>query len=147
MKIRSFLYIALMVILFPCCFSSCEFEMSDNGVLDGLWQMTEMQKTGEEAKDMRNTGTTWGFNFRLVELRSYTSTSSVLCRFEHKDGHLRIYEPRDQKHDESDVLITDATILNPFGLYTTSEDFQIEALTSSNLTIKSDKVRLKFRKY
>lgn len=147
MRMKSFLYIALMVILFPCCFSSCEFEMSDNGVLDGLWQMTEMQKTGEEAKDMRNTGTTWGFNFRLVELRSYTSTSSVLCRFEHKDGHLRIYEPRDQKHMQHDTLITDSTILFPFGLYTTNEDFHIEALSNDHMILVSKKAKLKFRKY
>lgn len=127
--------------------TSCEIEMSDNGNLDGLWQMTEMQETGKEAIDMRETGTIWGFQFRLLELRSKSNQYGFLCRFEHKDGHLKVYEPYIQKHDESDNPVTDATILNPFGLYTTSEDFQIEALTSSCLTIKSDKVRLKFRKY
>lgn len=135
----------ILTILF--LMTSCDIEMSDNGNLDGLWQMTEMQETGKEAIDMRETGTIWGFQFRLLELRNKSNQYGFLCRFEHKDGHLRVYEPYDQKHDESDDPVTDATILNPFGLYTTSEDFQIEALTSSNLTIKSDKVRLKFRKY
>lgn len=143
MRIKSFLYIALMVFLF----ASCEFEMSDNGDLDGLWQMTEMQETGKEAVDMRETGITWGFNFKLLEIRDKSMGYGYLCRFEHKDGHLRVYEPREQKHMEYDRLITDPVILNPLGLYTTDEDFQIEALTSSCMILVSEKTRLKFRKY
>lgn len=135
----------ILTILF--LMTSCDFEMSGNGNLDGLWQMTEMQETGKEAVDVRETGTVWGFQFRLLELRNKSDLYGFLCRFEHKDGHLRVYEPYRQKHDESDDPVTDASILNSFGLYTTSEDFQIEALTSNAMTIKSDNVKLKFRKY
>lgn len=127
--------------------TSCEFEMSDNGTLDGLWQMTEMQETGKEAVDMRETGTIWGFQFRLLELRNKSKQNGILCRFEHKGNHLRIYEPYNQEHDVQDTPITDPIVLNPFGLYTLDEDFNIETLTNNEMILVSNRTRLKFRKY
>lgn len=127
--------------------TSCEFEMSDNGTLDGLWQMTEMQETNKDVVDMRETGITWGFNFKLLEIRDKSMVFGYLCRFEHKDGHLRVYEPREQKHMEYDKLIIDPIVLNPFGIYTNDENFKIEVLTEDCMILVSEKTRLKFRKY
>lgn len=127
--------------------TACDVEMSNNGKLDGLWQMTEMQVTGEEAIDMRETGTIWAFQFRLLELRNKINLNGVLCRFEQNGDNLRVYEPREQKHMEYDRLITDSILLVPFGLNTTDEDFRIETLTSSHMVLVSKKARVRFRKY
>lgn len=127
--------------------TSCEIEMSDNGDLDGFWQMMEMHDIDGNTIDMRETGTIWAFQFNLLELRSRADQNGIICRFEHKADHLRVYDPRVQRHIDSDKPVTDPIILNPFGIYTLDEDFKIETLNGDYMTLVSEKVRLKFRKY
>ena len=64
---RFFIYIIGIGLLL----TACDMESSDNGHLDGFWQMTS--KTDQYAKrgavDMRDSGITWAFQGKLLELR------------------------------------------------------------------------------
>ncbi|MDO4801311.1 MAG: lipocalin-like domain-containing protein, partial [Prevotellaceae bacterium] len=60
---------------------------------------------------------------------------------------LIISEPYIHNRDSSDIKITEATLLYPYGIYHLKEGFAIESLTNSAMILKSDSVRLAFRKY
>ena len=74
----------------------------------------------------------------------------IICSFEHAGEILRVYNPYlsgrfTELHD--DTPITDATMMNVYGLYQLEEFFRILQLDSDNMQLESDKVRLTFRKY
>lgn len=126
--------------------SSCSVEMSNNGDLDGLWQMYEMQIDGAEPVDMRYTGTTMSVAFRMMSLKNYYQPM-VYCRFENTGNTLRIYDFRLGIHDVSDLPIEDPEVLNPFGIFSLDEHFKVEVMTGSDMVLRSDRALLKFRKY
>lgn len=135
--------------------SSCEMEMSSNGVLDGYWQMTEMQWKGcDRATDMRDSGVYWAVEFKLLEINSLKNKPGYprryICRFEHTGETLRVFEPRVELHDISDTLVTaasDKKELRESGLHDADVTYAIIQLTSDRMELKSDSVRMVFRKY
>lgn len=141
-KIAFFLLTALL--------TSCHVVTSNNGDLDGLWQMTTIEnlQTGEvsDARDI-NTGLNWAFQGSLLMLRG---GQEVVCRFDHAGETLKIYSPYisgrfAEEHD--DMPITDATILNIYGIYQLEEYFKILQLDANDMQLESANVRLTFRKY
>lgn len=128
-------------------FTSCEMEVSHNGDLDGLWQLTEIREVCSPIIDIRETGTTWGFQFNLVEIHCNARPSDVIARFERSGDYLRIYSLRYQHHDLDDQLITDPTYLVKYGIFSLDETFKIEALTGNSMCLSSPHARLVFRKY
>lgn len=150
MRIKSFIYIALMAFLL----SSCEFEMSNNGDLDGLWQMTEMQRYGNtlkedelKIKDMRSEGILWAVNFNLLQTNSNAINYSVFFRFNKANGKLTLHGARIENFHEAERLINDVDSLKPFGVYNIKESFTIEELDSKSMILVSDSARLVFRHY
>lgn len=126
--------------------TGCELNISDNGVLEGSWQMTELQWTGEPPVDMRETLTMWGFQFEILEMRSAKATT-IFYRFDHNQGTLTIHTPRYNSNSGRDQLITDPAVLRRYGITDPTEKFVIETANGNNLVLRSDSVRLSFRKY
>ena len=130
--------------------SSCHIVTSNNGDLDGLWRMRTIEnlQTGEviDGRDIER-GLNWAFQGSLLMMRG---SDVIICSFEHAGEILRVYNPYlsgrfTELHD--DTPITDATMMNVYGLYQLEEFFRILQLDSDNMQLESDKVRLTFRKY
>lgn len=143
---RFFIYIIGIGLLL----TACDMESSDNGHLDGFWQMTS--KTDQYSNlwdvDMRDSGITWAFQGKLLELRdvSYHQKDIVMC-FEHSGGTLKVDRPYFVERDSDDIRITDVTSLIPYGISHTEEQFKVLELTSSEMILESERFLLKFRKY
>lgn len=127
--------------------SSCSVEMTNNGDLDGFWQMYEMQIDGGETKDIRNASIVMGVNFNLMSLREHGNNDCIYCRFSNDGTYLRIYDFRVGKHDITDILVEDPSTLNVFGIFSLDEKFKIETMTSSSMILRSERALLKLRKY
>lgn len=141
--IRNIFLIAALVLTI----TSCEIEMSNNGDLDGLWQMTEMKIDDNPVKDMRNTGTVIGVQFRLMNIRNSVGGNDLYCRFVHEGNTLRIYDFRIRIHDVSDLPVEDVSMLSEYGIFSLDETFKIETLSESYMVLRSSRSLLKFRKY
>ena len=101
---------------------ACNIETSDNGHLDGFWQLKQIDNLVDNTSvDKRYSSTSWSFQGKLVNLRSLETPVIVVGNFTHENGTLR---------------------LSP--LY---EVFQVEVLTSSTMVLSSPARRLYFRKY
>jgi len=139
-------------ILVTVCFllASCNIVTSDNGDLDGLWQMTTFEnlKTGEVCDGRQiGGGLNWAFQGHLLVMRG---ADELIFSFEHGDRVLKLYNPYLSgrfTETSDDTPITDATQLNVYGVYQLEEFFRILELNSSNMRLESANVRLTFRKY
>lgn len=144
---RFFIYIIGIGLLL----TACDMESSDNGQLDGFWQMTS--KTDQYAKcgavDMRDSGITWAFQGKLLELRDVKKVhQDILGNFEHQGGTLSVSHFYLVDRDKGDILIDDAiSYLVPYGVGQSQEKFKVVELTSSEMILESERFLLKFRKY
>jgi len=131
--------------------TACDMESSDNGNLDGFWQMTS--KTDQYAKcgavDMRDSGITWAFQGKLLELRDVKKVhQDILGSFEHQGGMLSVSRFYLVDRDKGDILIDDAiSYLVPYGVGQVQEKFKVVELNSSEMILESERFLLKFRKY
>lgn len=111
---------------------ACEFETSDNGDLDGLWQLTTRDSIASgTSTDVHVSGEYWAVQVRLLQIRG--GRHSGYYRFCHADGHLRLYPSRLDNDGRQDTTI----------LY----DYHVVNLNGSRMVLQDDTVRLSFRKY
>jgi len=130
--------------------SSCTLETSNNGKLDGFWQLTQLDTIATGGiTDMREKNAFWAVQMHLLELKhpSGNTRLNVLFRFEHKGDSLILSDPYISNREESDVKITDPTDLYEFGIYHLREAFFIGRLTNDYMDLQSDRFRFHFRKY
>lgn len=143
---RIFIYSLLSVFVM---LTACDFEVSNNGDLDGYWQLKQQDTlaTGGST-DMRNSGYFWAVQANLLEIRDVqVHQLNILFRFEHKDNKLRLYNPIVDDRIISDSLITTPDILIPYGLQSIDETFSVEELTSDKMVLSNALYRYHFRKY
>ena len=128
--------------------TSCSIETSDNGKLDGFWQLQQLDtiSTGGET-DMRDSMHFWAVQKDLLEVNERITDAQVLFRFEHVGDSLILSEPYYDLRDSSDIRINDPSLLNRFGIYHMREAFYVANLTSSKMELKSDRYYFHFRKY
>ena len=144
---RIYIYMIGVVLLL----AGCDVEGSDNGHLDGFWQMTS--KTDQYAKcgavDMRDSGITWAFQGKLLELRDVKKVhQDILGNFEHQGGTLSVSHFYLVDRDKGDILIDDAiSYLEPYGVGHVQERFKVVELNSSEMILESERFLLKFQKY
>ena len=131
--------------------TACDMERSNNGDLDGFWQLTS--KTDKYAKcgavDMRDSGITWSFQEKLLELRDVKKVhQDIIGDFVHQGGTLSVSRFYFVDRDKGDVRIDDPiTYLVPYGVAWLNDQFQVLELNSDEMILESERFQLKFRKY
>ena len=129
--------------------TGCTFETSDNGSLDGYWQLTSVDSLANPSStDMRESGFYWAVQARLLEVRNVkTSLVRVFFRFERTDGKLILSNPVASERLEGDSMITDVTQLRPYGLTRLNDTLEVLRLDNERMILESEIVRMHFRKY
>lgn len=88
-------YIAIYTLLLAvmlAMFSSCETETSDNGDLDGMWHLMQVDTIATGGcRDMVPDRIYWSFQVRLCNLRNLVKGPDVFCRFEKEEDMLRLH--------------------------------------------------------
>jgi hypothetical protein len=129
--------------------TACDLEHSDNGKLDGNWQLTQLDtlSTGGSA-DMKESNIFWSVEHHLLECKNlHNIEQNVFFRFEHGEGTLRLYHPISDNKFISDSIVTSPVTLRVFGIQHLDETFLIEKLTSSHMMLRNELYRFHFRKY
>lgn len=142
---RRLLYFTLSLIMI----TSCTLDSSDNGALDGYWQLSSIDTLANgHSVNMRDSGIFWAFNFNLLVTRSTKEPSGeILYDFENTDDNLILSNPYILYRDSSDIKVTDVNLLKKYGVNSLLETFKIEHLNSNKMVLQSNLVRLNFRKY
>jgi len=131
------------MLLYACS----DFEKSDNGELDGLWQLTTVDTlaTGHSA-DVRGLGIFWAVQADLLEIRD-AEYANVFFRFLHEGNSLTLYSPVADSRPSSDRIVADEQELYRFGLNNLTDTLQVLELKKNKMTLQSERLRMHFRKY
>ena len=142
MKKITFLFAAFLLL------TSCEIEFSNNGKLDGFWQMIAVDTLAtRHTSDLKTSGRTWAFQGRLLEMRDTKGGySDLYFSFEHRGDSLFLDSPYLSDRDADDIKITDVNIVRPYGVNGLKEGFEIESLSNNKLILRSKTLRLMLRK-
>ena len=142
MKKITFLFAALLLL------TSCEIEFSNNGKLDGFWQLIAVDTLAtQHTSDLKTSGRTWAFQGRLLEMRDTKGGySDLYFSFEHRGDSLFLDSPYLSDRDVDDIKITDVNIVRPYGVNGLKERFEIESLSNNKLILRSKTLRLMLRK-
>ena len=152
MKIRRYFLFAFAAVTIAFT-QGCDLEGSDNGDLDGMWQMESVDTlaTGGHA-DMRYTGRIWSFQGKLAELRTAGvennfKTYPFVCKFQLEGDQLQMGEFLLAYREEGDPKVEDVEQLKPYGINALTEQFQIVTINKGTMVLQSSLLRLNFRKY
>lgn len=131
--------ILLYIIIGVGLLTSCSSESSNNGDLDGFWQMTGRP------------GLTWSFQGKILEFRDVNQIRpDLIAKFRHEGSLLIVYDFRVVDRDAGDPPVTESEMedLRAYGISNmVEEQFQIRQLTSDDMHLESDSESLNFRKY
>lgn len=127
--------------------TSCTIVTSDNGDLDGFWQMTTMEdlRTGV-VTDVRENMVSWAFQGGLVQMNSMTR-EEVTGQFVLTDNYLKVWNLNQFTHQDGDTKIEDVKELYQFGIFELEQTFKVLELNKNTLRLQSDNYALNFRKY
>ena len=142
MKKITFLFAALLLL------TSCEIEFSNNGKLDGFWQMIAVDTLAtQHTSDLKTSGRTWAFQGRLLEMRDTKGVcSDVYFNFIHRGDSLLLDTPYRSERDSDDLKVTDIREVSPYGVNGLSEGFAVESLSNDKMILRSKTLRLRLRK-
>lgn len=163
-KVAAAFFVCMLSLL-----SACDMHSSDNGSLDGYWQLTQADTlsvdttTGtilaERSGDVRVKGIFWAFQADLLKMRdthdkridSAAQNRGIFFRFKHESGQLRIYDPYiDQRYivpEYPDLPVENLNDLKYYGIYSLEETFDVLQLTDEHMILQGRDFRFHFRKY
>lgn len=149
----SFVKNPFLLIIYIICGSvlaACNLiETSDNGELDGYWQMARVDTlaTGGSC-DMTQSHLFWAVQVNLLQVSDTRFVlPSCLLRFEHQGDELRLSNPYLLDRANGDKPLTDANLLQPYGIGGMEERFTVERLDGKQMRLRSDRLLLYFNRY
>lgn len=128
--------------------SACEIVTYDNGKLDGFWHMEQIDTIATGGvKDMSGEVYFWAVQSKILEVSDRTTIDRIIFRFKDENNKLSLYDARISDRTIGDPLIQDVDLLRPFGVNALEEEFDIEALDGGKMVLRSETLRIRFRKF
>lgn len=130
--------------------AACDLERSDNGDLDGMWQLRSVDSLNGRSADMRVPCISWSFQGDILETRKTPGNGvkdDIIFRFSHHGDSLKLMSPFFNDRDNGDVEVEDVDDLCRFGINELEEGFKVLQLSSGSMSLQSESLRLHFRKY
>lgn len=142
------LYLLTSLLCLAGFFASCDIRLSDNGDLDGYWQLARVDTLHGGITDVCDRRLFWSVQAQLLQVSDLTYRhDACILRFEHTGSTLRVHTPYLVDHAGSDVPVSDAALLEPYGIQRLDETFTVERLDGKLMTLKGDCLRLEFNRY
>ncbi len=145
---KRLIYVILAVICITAGFSGCTLEMSDNGDLDGFWNLRQIDTLEtRRTVNVKDERIYWSIQLNMIDVRFVDDKfKECVMKFEKSGDTITINTPCYFNHTDGDVPLTNADPLRPYGINSMNERFIIENLSSDKMTLKSETLRLFFRK-
>ena len=139
-----------LILLLSVIFSltACSLHHDESGDLGGYWHLTNIDTlaTGGHC-DMSKAPVYWAVQGAILEVRNVETYEKIMFRYNRENGILSLYDARYNNRDIGDEQITDVTVLQPYGINKLEESFAVEALSGSTMILRSDMLKLYFKKF
>lgn len=142
--------ITFMTSVLLMAFPSCDgFEISDNGDLDGMWHLIEVDSLVNDVRvDYLHEGIYWSIQDNLLCAEDKSKRyETCIFHFVHNENTLTIKDPHYDNRVECDPQVEDLQKIAPFGINKIVEEYKVETLTKKHLVIKNQTLKLSFKKY
>lgn len=143
-------YMALAIV--SLLVASCTIDASDNGDLDGYWHLERVDTIATGGvRNLADTTVFWSVEYKLIELRD--TGALYFFRFEQTVDSLTLHSPYINYLNQniggqgSDYPLDSADGLGVFGIEGLEVRYKKESLSSSRMVLRSQKLRLHFRKF
>ena len=145
---KRLLYIATVLILLTFGFSGCTLEMSENGDLDGFWNLKQIDSLDINKKvDVESERIYWSVQLNMIDVRFVDGRiDECVMKFNKSGDTISISDPCYYYHTHGDKVITDVDALRPYGINSLNEKFIIDHLSPGHMVLRSDKLKLYFKK-
>lgn len=129
--------------------TSCDIHMSDNGQLDGFWQLERIDTLdGGGSLDARPQRQFWSVQCDLLQMSDLNYRhDEYIWRFDYTGNTLRLYAPYCVDHAGHDRPVSDTQELEFYGVQNLEETYDIEQLDDRHMTLRSSLLRLRFNRY
>jgi len=133
--------------------SSCRFNGSHNGDLDGFWMLTQIDTlSNQHSVTCREQLLFWSFQSNLMktqQLNENFDKTIYLYRFCHEGNLLEVFEPHEYERMTGNIPIHTDRLgeISRFGINALDEQFVVEQLNSKKMILKAESLRLHFEKY
>ena len=151
-KMRNFSLIATFLLLL----TGCSIETSNNGKLDGRWQLMELSYLDGSNKKVETKEQLifWDIQYKLISIHCMTGklheslTEESLCRFTFTGDSLKLFDFY-RHYREADQKIDDplTTYFQKTGINGIKANFAVLHLDSKTMLLQSDYAKLSFRKF
>lgn len=142
-----------LIIFCACMLSSCSISTSDNGKLDGFWHLVGIDtlQEGHATIDLSQERRYWAVQGKLLNVRDMDHDNlGFWFRFNHEGDSLTLSEPFiNGFHEDTgsgDTPLTNPAPLYKYGITQLEEHFYVEQLTSSDMVLRSRRLKLYFKK-
>ena len=142
---KQYIIYILALVVASLSFQSCEFEASDNGDLDGNWQLMQIDTIATGGRnDVKDQQLFYAVQVRLLCLNSYHANveSNLYFHFEHTGDSLKLKPASSDGH-----VMYHVSSLRPYGINREIESFKVMLLNSERMQLRSDSLLLSFRKF
>ena len=147
MKLKYFSHILIASLLLLV---GCKLETSGNGALDGYWKLSAVDTlaTGGTT-DLTDASIFWSVQKNLLTVRDNNDASNkeYVFRFAHTDSTLVLTDGQLYNRSSGNTTVEDMSVLHPFGIYHQTENFKIDHLTHRRMYLRSNNLRLIFKKF
>lgn len=138
----------MLVVMAACS----DFHSSDNGKLDGFWQLTQVDTlTSGRSEDVRPKQIFWSVQANLLKMADLHAMldkyHGIFFRFEMEEARLRVYNPVIDMREAGDSIVTSVETLRFYGLSSLDEVFAVLRLEDTKMILQNEQLRLYFRKY
>lgn len=139
----------LIFIIAATLLHSCTLETSSAGDFDGMWHLTKVDTLATGGVlDLSKEKLFWSFQFKLMEADDKNGIHrAILMRYNAGGGKLVLNAPYAYNREEGDEQLSDPTLLKPYGINKTEEEFQVIKISGSKMQLQSDLLKLSFKKY
>ena len=145
---KNLLYIIIAAFCITLSFTGCTLEMSENGDFDGFWHLRQIDTlANKKSVNVKDSAIYWSIQLNMIDVRFVDDRhKECVMKFEKNGDTLSINTPCYFNHTDGDVLLDNAEPLRPYGINSLNDKFIIEHLSSGHMELKSDKLRLYFKK-
>ena len=145
MKTKYFILLFILSVLVY----SCTIESSGNGKLDGYWKLASIDTiyTGKTLT-LTDKRLYWSVESKLLDLHDADGIHShILVRFNNTGDSLLLSSPYGYDRENGDTLLTDYTVMQPYGINSLYEHFKILKLNGSDMVLQSSTLILHLEQY
>ena len=155
MKVKFWGFVAVAFLATVFSLSSCEIETSKNGDLDGFWHLERIDSLDSgQPVDYSKRRAFWGVEHKLIYAYDADLLVNYYFRFTQTPDSLIItsayldHGHQDNGAEGGDIPVTEVTdSLRYYGIETLPQGFKKEALNGNKMVLKSQKVRLSFKRF